>query len=478
MNIFNTLTRKKEILKPIHKNWVGLYTCGPTVYNYAHIGNLRTYVFEDVLQRVLEFDGYKVKRAMNITDVGHLTSDADTGQDKIENEARKEKKSAWEIAKFYTNAFLRDIKELNIKKPQFIAPATKFIPQQIKIIKKLQARGYAYETSRAVYFDVSRFKNYTKLARQKLSEKITHAREEVISDSEKRNPQDFALWFKLADHFKNHTMRWPSPWGMGFPGWHIECSAISTTFLGQPFDIHAGGIDHIPVHHTNEIAQSEGAYNKPLAKYWLHGEFLVINEKRMGKSKSNFITLENLKKDGFEPIAYRYFVLGAHYRKKLNFTWAGLEAAANALHRLYNEVNLLTSLASKARMTGNKKQKETADEFFRRFQTAINDDLNAPKALSILWDTLKNPLLFPKTKLSLAFEYDKVFGLGLKEAVKHTKIPAAIMKLAEKRELYRTNKQFVQADALRKKMIGLGYEIQDTALGPFVLKKSQNPSSK
>ncbi|KKU91709.1 MAG: Cysteine-tRNA ligase [Candidatus Jorgensenbacteria bacterium GW2011_GWA1_48_11] len=467
MLIYNTLTRKKEVLKPIHKNLIGLYTCGPTVYNYAHIGNLRTYVFEDVLQRTLELNGYKVKRVMNITDVGHLTSDADTGEDKIENEAKKEKKSVWEIAKFYTNAFFRDIKELNIEKPRYIAPATKFIPQQIKIIKKLLERGYAYETSKAVYFDVLRFKNYTKLSRQKLSEKITSAREEVIHDPEKKNPQDFALWFKLTDHFKNHAMRWLSPWGAGFPGWHIECSAISTAFLGQPFDIHTGGIDHIAVHHTNEIAQSEGAYGKPLAKYWLHGEFLVIDEKRMGKSKGNFITLENLKKKRFKPIAYRYFVLSAHYRKKLNFSWDGLEGAANTLRKLYNDLNWLASPASKARGAG-KKQKGMAAGFLRRFQTAINDDLNTPKALSILWNTLKNPLLAPRTKLSLAFKYDEVLGLGFKAAVKQTKIPRAVIKLAEKRELYRINKQFVQADALRKRMIGLGYEVQDTPLGPWL----------
>lgn len=469
MLLYNTLVRKKEVFKPLHKNRVGFYTCGPTVYNYAHIGNLRTYIFEDVLQRSLEWNGYKVKRVMNITDVGHLTSDADAGEDKIEREAKKEKKSVWEITKFYTAAFRRDIKELNVKKPHYLAPATKFIPQQIALIKKLFLRGYAYETPKAVYFDISKFKHYTKLSRQKLSEKKTRARKEVVEDPEKRNPQDFALWFKLADRFKHHIMRWPSPWGAGFPGWHIECSAISTAILGQPFDIHAGGVDHISIHHTNEIAQSEGANGKALAKYWVHGEFLVIDEKRMGKSEKNFITLDNVKKRGFEPLAYRYFVLGAHYRKNLNFTWEGLRSARNALRKLYGEISALSMLVKKTKTT-TKNAKKELNESTNQFKKAINDDLNTPKALSILWNTLKNQPLPAEKKLSLIFEYDKILGLNLKKAAKRAKIPVAVSKLVEKRELLRRSEQFVQADVLRKKIQGVGYEVEDTPLGPFVRK--------
>ncbi|KKU04579.1 MAG: Cysteine-tRNA ligase, partial [Parcubacteria group bacterium GW2011_GWA2_45_30] len=332
----NTLTRKKEIFRPIHKNWVGLYTCGPTVYNYAHIGNLRTYIFEDVLRRTLEYAGYKIKHVMNITDVGHLTSDADEGEDKLEKEARQEKKSVWDIAEFYTGAFLNDISRLNIKRAGVLAPATKNIKQQITLIKKLFQKGFAYETTQAVYFDVSKFKTYTKLSRQRIDEKITAARAEVIQDPKKKNPPDFALWFKRIGKFKNHALHWSSPWGDGFPGWHIECSAISTKYLGQPFDIHTGGVDHISVHHTNEIAQSEGAFGKPLVKYWMHGEFLLLDQARMGKSVGNFITLNTLVEKGFNPFAFRYLALGAHYRSKLNFTWESLEAAKCSLERLYD----------------------------------------------------------------------------------------------------------------------------------------------
>ena len=371
----------------------------------------------------------------------------------------------WQIAKFYTKAFLRDTQELNIRKPGHIAPATKFIPEQIALIEQLFRHGYAYETSKAVYFDVSKFKNYTKLSRQKLSEKVEGARDEAVADPEKRHPYDFVLWFKLVGRFKNHIMRWLSPWGAGFPGWHIECSAISTAFLGQPFDIHTGGIDHIPIHHTNEIAQSEGAYSKPLTKYWMHSEFLVINKKRMGKSGGGFITLSDVKKKGFLPLSYRYFVLGAHYRKKLNFTWEGLGAAGNALEKLYRDVGILASLSSKL-SNSVPKEKTFQKEYLRRFTGALNDDLNTPKALAILWDVLKNPTLSPHTKLTLLFTYDNVLSLNLKNAAKHAKIPASVAALLKERELCRTRKQFMQADALRKKIQALGWSVEDMPEGP------------
>lgn len=473
MKLYNTLTRRKETFTPLRKKTVGLYTCGPTVYNYAHIGNLRTFIFEDVLERTLVRYGYRVKRVMNITDVGHLTSDADAGEDKLEKGAKREKKSPWDIAKFYTKAFFDDLKELNIKKPQYIEPATKFIPEQIALIEKLFERGFAYETSEAVYFDISRFNDYTKLSRQKLSEKITAAREEVIIDSQKRNPQDFALWFKRVGRFKHHIMHWSSPWGIGFPGWHIECSAISSTLLGQPFDIHTGGVDHIPVHHTNEIAQSEGAYGKPLARYWMHGEFLVINEARMGKSKRNFITLLDVKARGFHPLAYRYFVLGTHYRKKLNFTWDALRAASHALAKLEREVAALESACETARRSKIGRS-ALGKSLAKQFDAALADDLNTPRTLALLWKTAGETRLTPQEKLSLLLSYDEVLGLGLSHVKKQAPVPVSVMKLVEKRELYRAHKQFTQADALRARIGRLGYVVDDTPLGPSVQGKIPN----
>lgn len=299
IKLFNTLSRKKDDLKPIHSDWVGLYTCGPTVYNFAHIGNLRTYIFEDILERMLRYNGYTVKRVMNITDVGHLTGDSDAGNDKLDTAAREQKKSVEELAKFYTDAFLDDLKKLNILVPDILAPATHFIPDQIALIEKLFEKGFAYDTPTAVYFDVSKFKDYGKLSGQSLAEKMTGARGEVVVDAEKHNPADFALWFKLVGKFEHHLLHWPSPWGEGFPGWHIECSAISRHFLSQPFDIHTGGVDHIGTHHENEIAQSEAAFGVPLANIWVHGEHLLVNDGKMAKSEGNFLTLAELKKKVF-----------------------------------------------------------------------------------------------------------------------------------------------------------------------------------
>jgi len=409
IKFYNTLTRKKELLRPIHKNRVGLYTCGPTVYNYAHIGNLRMYIFEDILRRALEYAGYNVKHVMNITDVGHLVSDADLGEDKVEKEAAKEGKTVWEIAAFYTKHFLSDIKLLNVKKAHVLSPATKNIKEQIQIIRTLMKKGYAYETSEAIYFDVSKFKNYTKLSKQQIGQKLTGVREEVVVDKEKRNPQDFALWFKLTGRFEHHIMRWNSPWGPGFPGWHIECSAISTKYLGQPFDIHTGGIDHIPVHHTNEIAQSEAASNKSLAKIWMHGEFLLIDNARMGKSVGNFLTLTGVIEKGFNPLAFRYFTFTAHYRSKLNFTFASLEAAQNSLIHLYDFIRELKEDRKNFRKASTaKKIKSSELERYRtKFRKAIFDDLNAPQALGIVWELVnayhkKKDLFDPKKEIGRA----------------------------------------------------------------------------
>ena len=469
VKFYNTLTRKKEVFKPLHDKRVGLYTCGPTVYNFAHIGNLRTYIFEDVLQRTLEYNGYKVKRAMNITDVGHLTSDADTGEDKIELEAKNEKRSVWEIAKFYTKEFLNDLKELNVKKPEIIVPATKTVVDQIKIIKILIGKKYAYETSKAIYFDVRKFKNYNKLSRQPLSQKIIAAREEVVEDPEKKYPADFALWFKLVGRYKDHTMRWPSPWGLGFPGWHIECSAISTKYLGQPFDIHTGGVDHIGTHHTNEIAQSEAAFSKTLAKLWMHGEFLITNESKMAKSGERFITLKMLKNRSFDPLAFRYLVLTAHYRSKLNFTWKSLEAAQNALDKLRKAVIDLKIKLPKSKIQKHPYKLENVSmlkkKFTDEFKKYINDDLDTPGALALLWEMVKSEKLNAKTKYALIANFDKIFSLELTKT-ESKKISPQILKLVESREKYRQEKNFSKADKLRKKIESLGWNVEDTPGGP------------
>lgn len=464
LKLYNTLTRKKGVFKPIRDKRVGLYTCGPTVYNYAHIGNLRTYIFEDILQRTLEWNGYGVVRAMNITDVGHLTSDADTGEDKLEKSARAQKKSPLQIATFYTRAFLLDIKKLNIKKPPILAPATKFIPQQISLIKELFKKGYSYETPQAVYFDVRKFKKYGRLSGQSLKEKIIAARSEVVEDRKKRNSADFALWFKLVGKFKNHLLRWNSPWGNGFPGWHIECSAISRNFLGQPFDIHTGGVDHIGTHHENEIAQSEAAYRKPLAKFWLHGEHLLVDNHRMAKSAGNFFTLAEVQNKKFNPLAFRYLVLGTHYRSKLNFTWQSLTSAAAALNRLYSQYASLKSGTKPTPAIPNKK-------YLAQFSAALNDDLNVPRSLAVLHKLISSNLP-PAAKTAIIDKMDEVLGLGFKKyKAPKAEIPAKILKLAAAREQFRANKQFIQADRLRKEISELGFMVEDTSGEPIIRPK-------
>ncbi len=461
IRLYNTLYRRKEIFKPIRKDWVGLYTCGPTVYNYAHIGNLRTYIFEDILRRTLEYAGYKVKHVMNITDVGHLTSDADLGEDKLEKGAKREGRSVWDVAKFYTGAFLDDLRRLNIKRADKLVPATSEIKEQIKIIRKLFKKMLAYETEQAIYFDVVKFRGYTKLSRQKLGQKIVGAREEVVVDPEKRNPYDFALWFKTVGRFRDHTMRWPSPWGTGFPGWHIECSAISSKLLGQPFDIHTGGVDHINVHHTNEIAQSEGAYGKPLARIWMHGEFLLTGAAKMAKSDENFLTLQSVINNGFNPLALRYLFLTAHYRSKLNFTWKSLEAAEHSLQRLYGFILDLRKAEN---------HRGPASIGKKLLREALFDDLDTPKALALVWDLVRqyrrNPKRFSSGEiLKLLYDFDKVLGLGLKN-VRREKIPLKIKKLAAAREKYRKEKNWAAADKMRKLINGAGFVIEDTPQGP------------
>src|SRR3989344_849787 len=306
LRLYDTYKKALAEFKPIKDKKVGLYTCGPTVYWYAPLGNLRKFIFDDILRRTLLFLDYKVKHVMNITDVGHLSLD----EDRLEKAAKREKKSTWEIAKFYTKTFLDDIKRSNILTPEKLPAATKHIKEMIEVIAELEKKGFTYNTEQAVYFDTAKFPKYEKLAGQKIEDKRVAAREEVVPDENKKKPADFALWFKTVGRFAKHEMRWDSPWGEGFPGWHIECSAISRKYLGQPFDIHTGGVDHIPIHHPNEIAQSEGAYGKPLANFWLHGEYLLMNAAKMAKSERNFLTLSDLTEKGFSPLAFRYLVLG------------------------------------------------------------------------------------------------------------------------------------------------------------------------
>ncbi len=464
LKLYNTLTRKKELFTPLKKGKAGLYTCGPTVYNHQHLGNYRTYIFEDVLKRVLERAGYRVKHVMNITDVGHLTSDADTGEDKLEKGAAREGKTVWDVAHFYTDAFLRDIDTLNIARADTLVPATGEIPAQITIINELFKKGYAYQTEHAIYFDVSKFRDYTRLSRQKLEDKKTAVRSEVVEDLEKRHSVDFALWFFTVGKYKDHVMRWPSVWGEGFPGWHIECSAISTKYLGQPFDIHAGGIDHIPVHHTNEIAQSEGAYDKPLAHYWVHGEFLLIDEQKMAKSAGNFYTLATLAEEGLSPLVFRYLVLTAHYRTQMNFTRESLSAAQQSLERLYDFVRLLQKTSYRGE-TSIVKRREN-------FDTAVADDLNTPQALAIIWELIhayhKDPEGYdPKQILNLLYDFDEVLGLGLKD-IKKESTPAEVKILVAEREKARQHKDWKKSDELREKIKALGYLVKDTDKGVMI----------
>jgi len=459
LKLYNTLSKKIEEFEPINGKKVGLYTCGQTVYDFAHIGNLRTYIFEDILHRALEYNGYQVDHAMNITDVGHLVGDGDEGEDKLEVGAKREGKPPLEIAKFYTDKFFADMDELNIIRPNQILSATQSIPEQIEIIKILEEKGFAYKGEQAVYFDTSKLADYGKLSGQKLSEKKIGAREDVVIDKDKKNPADFALWFFLVGRYKNHVLHWPSPWGEGFPGWHIECSAISRKLLGQPFDIHCGGVDHIGTHHTNEIAQSEAAFGTLLANVWMHGEFLLINSGRMGKSQGNAFTLDTLKEKGFSPLDFRYMCLQAHYRTQLNFTEEALGAARTGRRRLY-------SFDFFKDVTLGEVDKEADKNFF----SAINDDLDMPKALSIAQEVAHNTLRSLEVKKATLLKFDKVLGLNL-DLEEKIELPSKVQSLLEGRINAKANKDFAKSDELRKQIESLGYEVMDTPEGQKVKKK-------
>jgi len=474
MKLYNTLTRKKEEFVPVKgakSKEVSMYCCGPTVYNYAHIGNLRSYIFEDVLKRVLTINNFKVNHVMNITDVGHLTSDADEGEDKLLKGARREKKTVWEVADFYVKAFKNDIKELNILFPQKFPKATEHIKEQIELIKKLEKKGFTYQAGGNVYFDSSKLKDYGKLARLNLEEK---GKARVEKDENKKNSHDFVLWFTKSK-FKDQEMKWDSPFGTGYPGWHLECSAMSMKYLGEQFDIHCGGIDHIPVHHTNEIAQSEAVTGKkPWVKYWLHNEFLVLKKgEKMAKSGENFVTLSTLKEKGFNPLDYRYFCLGTVYRKPLMFDYEALESAKNARERLVERVFELKAEVGKSGKKSEKKIEKfstAGNKYQKQFLEQVSDDLNTPKALATMWDMFKDDSVDNVEKLCLLYYFDQVFGLNL-EKVKEEKVPAEILKLAKEREKARKAKDWEKSDQLREKINKKGYFINDTKDG-FRVKKT------
>jgi cysteinyl-tRNA synthetase len=458
ITLYNTLTRRKEPFVPLKEGQMGFYSCGPTVYHYAHIGNLRSYIFADILKRTFRFHGFAVTHVMNITDVGHLTSDSDSGEDKMEKGAAREHKSVWQVAEFYTDAFLRDMRALNLLMADHLPKATDHIPEQIKQIQQIKEAGYAYVIADGVYFDTSKLPDYGKLAGLNIEGLKAGARVDVVEG--KRNPTDFALW-KFSPVDSTRQMEWDSPWGKGAPGWHIECSAMSIKYLGTEFDIHTGGIDHIPVHHTNEIAQAEAA-GIPFARYWLHGEFLVLKEnEKMAKSGDNFLTIASLIEHGYDPLDYRYLCLTAHYRKQLAFNWETLTTAQQAFASLRNKVLV-------ARESSESKGDKAAYE--QRFADALADDLNMPQALAVLWDALGDSSLGGKEKYALALHFDTVLGLHL-DRVGAEIIPEDVMAIVLERETVRKAKDWKQSDALRDRVSALGYEIRDTPQGPVVRPK-------
>jgi cysteinyl-tRNA synthetase len=452
LRLYDTYERALRDFEPISAPDVGLYACGPTVYNYAHIGNLRTYVFEDVLRRVLELNGYTVRHVINITDVGHLVSDADSGEDKMEAGSRRTGKSAWDIAEEYTQAFQADIAELNILEPTVWCRATDHISEQIADIERIEAKGLAYTTSDGVYFDTVKQSGYGYLARLDVEGLRSGARVDV---GEKRSATDFALW-KFSPKDEQRQMEWESPWGVGFPGWHIECSAMSAKYLGPLFDIHCGGKDHIPVHHSNEIAQAEACYGTRLSNYWLHGYFLQTDSSKMAKSSGEFLRMQSLIDKGYDPLAYRYLCLTAHYRSDLNFTWDSLDGAVTALERLRTAFFAWDK-------GGNADQ-----PFVDRFTECVNDDLNSCKALAVMWELVRSDLDGASKRASIVL-FDLVLGLELETwAPPEVLVPDAVASLVEQRGLARREKRWADADALRDEVDALGFTIEDTGGGAVV----------
>jgi len=458
IQIFNTLSRKKEVFKPLIAGKVGMYNCGPTVYDYAHIGNLRAYVFSDTLRRAFEYNGFAVNQVMNITDVGHLVSDADEGEDKMTKALKREGKpltleAMHEVATFYYERFVDDLKSLNIELPQKFPRASEHIQDDIDLIGILEKKGFAYKTSDGIYFETGKFPAYGRLNGHTKKSADTESR--IGINPEKRDQADFTLW-KF-----DPKLGWDSPWDKGFPGWHIECSAMSRKYLGQPFDIHTGGIDHIPVHHTNEIAQSEAAYDKPLADYWMHGAFITVNDGKMAKSTGCFVTLKALLDESISPLAYRYWLLTAHYRSPVNFTYDAVRAAQNALIRLL------------ATIGGYPDTGRVLEAYKERFLGFVNDDIDMPGAVALAWELIKDPGVSDADKRATLLDFDRVFGLKLADAprVIDEPIPAEIQALADAREEARKEKDWKKADALRGEIEARGYDLKDTPEGVRITSK-------
>ena len=458
MKIYNTLTKQVEEFIPNEEGKVKMYTCGPTVYNFAHIGNLRTYIFEDILEKGLKYLGYEVKRVMNITDVGHLTSDGDTGEDKMAKGALREGKTVYEIAKFYTDAFFDDCSKLNIKKPSIVEPASHHIDTYIDMITKMLADGYAYISNGNVYFDVSKANDYYKLSGKNPDDLMVGVRETVEEDDAKKNPADFVLWF-TDSKFKNQDMKWDSPWGYGYPGWHIECSGISGKYLGEYLDIHCGGIDNVFPHHTNEIAQSEAYFGHKWCNYWVHGEHLNDQTGKMSKSKGEFLTVSLLEEKGYNPLSYRYFCLGSHYRKVLVFSYDALDQAQNAYYKLKARIAKLDRTPDL--------HEDKLDYYKDKFKEAISNDLNTSSMLTLVYDVLKDSDLTDFTKLYLIDDFDKVLSLNLIDEEKDidSELESYILSKIEERNQAKKDKNFALADTIRDELLSKGIELKDTREG-------------
>jgi cysteinyl-tRNA synthetase len=463
MKLYNTADRRVVDFVPLEPGKVRMYCCGPTVYNYAHIGNLRAYLFEDILRRTFEDAGYDVRHCMNVTDVGHLTGDGDDGEDKMVKGAREKGMSVWDIAKFFTEAFFLDTGRLNIERPTVVSAATDHIPQMVALIQKLEANGLTYQAGGNVYFNTARFPDYGKMAL--LDRQEAPALSRVEADLGKKNPRDFVLWFTQSK-FGDQAMTWESPWGVGYPGWHVECSAMGIHHLGDRFDIHCGGIDHVPVHHTNEIAQSEGALGHKWVNYWLHNEFLLLSKEKMSKSSGEFLTLQVLIDKGYDALDYRYFCFGAHYRSALTFTWEALDGARNARRNLADKVKEWKALGPAGAPGAGSASHLAA------WRSALQNDLATPQALAALWALVKDNAVSPGEKLGALYEMDRVLGLGLAALAADAPVvaPAEVVALAEARKAARAAKDFGKSDQIRDQLKALGWTVVDTAAGP-VLKK-------
>ncbi len=461
MKIYNTLTKQVEVFESNEPGLVKMYTCGPTVYNYAHIGNIRAYIFEDVLEKTLEYIGFKVMRVMNITDVGHMTSDADEGEDKMLKGAKREHKTVYEISEFYTNAFFSDIKKLNIRKPRIVEKASDHIREYIKIIKKLEEDGYAYVSNGNVYFDVDKFSDYYKLSGKNKEDLLVGVREDVENDEYKHNPYDFGLWFTKSK-FEDQAMKWDSPWGVGYPGWHIECSGIALKYLGEHLDIHCGGVDNIFPHHTNEIAQSECYLGHKWCNYWVHGGFLNDKNGKMSKSSGEFLTVSLLEEKGYNPLVYRFMCLQSHYRNNLMFSYEALDQNKIAYEKLLNKIK---NIKYKDEML----DEDLVNEYLNKFSMSLENDLNTANVITYLFDIIKDERLNSASKLHLIKEYDKVLSLDLLKEEKKNKLTKEMKDLIDERSRCKREKNYDRADEIREELLSMGIELKDTRDGVEII---------